>query len=545
VSENYQDKLKVTQKVLPAIPLQLSSSVLTQISANTPYQSTIAPLPANALTGSKVLIDMQPNLGGTLKYVKEWFYYYPYACLEQKTTAAAGLQDTAVWAIIMADLPTYLDKDGLAKFYPSNGENAGSSFLTAHVLRMAKALNWPIPEDSRTKMLDALQAYAEGKLSQELYRHWIYDQNFDVVQRHLEVASILAQYGRFNPNLLDSLRLEPSRWPTHLLIDWLELLQNTPNMPQRAAKLAEVERLLKAKVVQQGGTYAILKNDQNRWWWYDDDELLQARLLLAVLDDKNWQVEVPLLVRGLLRRQQNGHWQGTQSNLWGGFVVKRFNDNMAQVTGTSSAQLGTAQQSFTWPQNPQAPVERVEFNRTQGDINLAWPTQATPLKITHQGEGSPWVRVSTALRAPVTQAQNKGYSISKNIVPIQQKVKGEWHIGDVMRVELSFQSNQEMGWVVVNDPIPAGATLLGRGLKRDSQLLDSGTNDWWPVYVEYAADAYRAYYEYLPYEAKWQSAYTVRLNQAGTFKLPATRVEAMYAPDVYGLKPNDDVVVKP
>jgi hypothetical protein len=40
-------------------------------------------------------------------------------------------------------------------------------------------------------------------------------------------------------------------------------------MPQRAAKLAEVERLLKAKVVQQGGTYAILKNDQNRWWWYD------------------------------------------------------------------------------------------------------------------------------------------------------------------------------------------------------------------------------------------------------------------------------------
>jgi uncharacterized protein YfaS (alpha-2-macroglobulin family) len=137
----------------------------------------------------------------------------------------------------------------------------------------------------------------------------------------------------------------------------------------------------------------------------------------------------------------------------------------------AAAQLGTAQQSFTWPQNPQAPVERVEFNRTQGDINLAWPTQATPLKITHQGEGSPWVRVSTALRAPVTQAQNKGYSISKNMVPIQQKVKGEWHIGDVMRVELSFQSNQEMGWVVVNDPIPAGATLLGRGLKRDSQLL--------------------------------------------------------------------------
>ncbi|HMU87644.1 MAG TPA: hypothetical protein PKC11_08460, partial [Agitococcus sp.] len=114
-----------------------------------------------------------------------------------------------------------------------------------------------------------------------------------------------------------------------------------------------------------------------------------------------------------------------------------------------------------------------------------------------------------------------------------------------MRVELSFTSSQEMGWVVVNDPIPTGAVLLGRGLKRDSELLNRGTNDWWPVYVEYAADAYRAYYQYLPSNTKWQSAYTVRLNQAGTFKLPATRVEAMYAPDVYGLSPNKTMEVKP
>ena len=61
---------------------------------------------------------------------------------------------------------------------------------------------------------------------------------------------------------------------------------------------------------------------------------------------------------------------------------------------------------------------------------------------------------------------------------------------------------------------------------------------------EYAADAYRAYYQYLPSNTKWQSAcHTVRLNQAGTFKLPATRVEAMYAPDVYGLSPNKDIEV--
>ncbi|WP_297923589.1 MG2 domain-containing protein [uncultured Agitococcus sp.] len=544
-SELYRDALKVSQKVLPAVPMQILSSELKQISAAKAYQGNLAALPAQALAG-KVLLDVQPNLGGTLEPVKQWFRSYPYICLEQKTTKATGLQDTSLWADIMGDLPTYLDKDGLAKFYPSEGESSGSPFLTAHVLRAAKALNWQIPEDSRNAMLDGLLRYAEGKVNQEVYRYWIYEPQFDVVQRHIEVANILAQYGRFKPNLLDNIRLQPSIWPNHILIDWYELLKNANNVPKRAERLAEVERLLKAKLVQQGGTYIILKHDKDRWWWYDDDQVLQARLTLAVMGDKNWQDELPFLVRGLIRQQQQGHWQGTQSNLWGGFVLKRFNDNALSITGKTLAQLGTEQASTAWPKATEASPQTVRFNDTENsDMSFAWPKQNSQITVNHQGEGSPWLRVSSAARIPITKADEKGYRIFKDIIPIQQKVKGEWHVGDVMRVELSFTSSQEMGWVVVNDPIPTGAVLLGRGLKRDSELLNRGTNDWWPVYVEYAADAYRAYYQYLPSNTKWQSAYTVRLNQAGTFKLPATRVEAMYAPDVYGLSPNKTIEVKP
>ncbi|HNJ87054.1 MAG TPA: alpha-2-macroglobulin family protein, partial [Agitococcus sp.] len=336
-SELYRDALKVSQKVLPAVPMQILSSELKQISAAKAYQGNLAALPAQALAG-KVLLDVQPSLGGTLEPVKQWFRSYPYICLEQKTTKATGLQDTSLWADIMGDLPTYLDKDGLAKFYPSEGESSGSPFLTAHVLRAAKALNWQIPEDSRNAMLDGLLRYAEGKVNQEIYRYWIYEPQFDVVQRHIEVANILAQYGRFKPNLLDNIRLQPSIWPNHILIDWYELLKNANNVPKRAERLAEVERLLKAKLVQQGGTYIILKHDKNRWWWYDDDQVLQARLTLAVMGDKNWQDELPFLVRGLIRQQQQGHWQGTQSNLWGGFVLKRFNDNALSITGKTLAQ---------------------------------------------------------------------------------------------------------------------------------------------------------------------------------------------------------------
>jgi uncharacterized protein YfaS (alpha-2-macroglobulin family) len=37
--------------------------------------------------------------------------------------------------------------------------------------------------------------------------------------------------------------------------------------------------------------------------------------------------------------------------------------------------------------------------------------------------------------------------------------------------------------------------------------------------------------------------YTVRLNNAGEFALPPTRVEALYAPDVFGAAPNAKVTV--
>ena len=37
--------------------------------------------------------------------------------------------------------------------------------------------------------------------------------------------------------------------------------------------------------------------------------------------------------------------------------------------------------------------------------------------------------------------------------------------------------------------------------------------------------------------------YTVRLNNAGSFALPPTRVEALYAPEMFGEMPNAGVSV--
>ncbi|MFN8998774.1 MAG: hypothetical protein ACK5YQ_10015, partial [Betaproteobacteria bacterium] len=117
--------------------------------------------------------------------------------------------------------------------------------------------------------------------------------------------------------------------------------------------------------------------------------------------------------------------------------------------------------------------------------------------------------------------------------------------GDVLRVTLEMESQGDMSWVVLDDPIPAGASILGTGLGGDSALLASGERrrGWvWPAFEERTFESFRAYWSFVP-KGRWSIEYTVRLNNPGSFELPATRVEAMYAPETFALSPNRRMLV--
>uniref|UniRef100_UPI001C310D04 alpha-2-macroglobulin family protein n=1 Tax=Achromobacter sp. GbtcB20 TaxID=2824765 RepID=UPI001C310D04 len=64
----------------------------------------------------------------------------------------------------------------------------------------------------------------------------------------------------------------------------------------------------------------------------------------------------------------------------------------------------------------------------------------------------------------------------------------------------------------------------------------------WPAFEERTQGAFRAYYDFVP-KGQWSIEYTVRLNNAGHFSLPPTRVEAVYKPEMFGELPNAAVVV--
>jgi uncharacterized protein YfaS (alpha-2-macroglobulin family) len=177
----------------------------------------------------------------------------------------------------------------------------------------------------------------------------------------------------------------------------------------------------------------------------------------------------------------------------------------------------------------------------------AWPDKQGTLTLRHLGGGKPWATVRSLAAVPLTAPLSSGYRITRSVTPVEQKTRGQWSRGDIYRVRLDIDAQSDMRWVVVDDPIPAGAAILGTGLGRDSQIATAGerVRGWvYPAFQERTQAAYRAYYESVP-KGSFSVEYTVRLNNEGRFAMPVTRVEAMYSPEMFGELPNAPVSVGP
>ena len=178
---------------------------------------------------------------------------------------------------------------------------------------------------------------------------------------------------------------------------------------------------------------------------------------------------------------------------------------------------------------------------------LPWAkTAKDTLTVTHQGAGKPWLTLQSLAAVQLKEPFNAGYQIKKTIEPVEQAIKGTFTRGDVLRITLEVNASSDMTWVAITDPIPGGATILGSGLGRDSEIATKGekkSGAGWPAFEERSFEAFRSYYEYLP-KGVVKMQYTVRLNNVGDFALPPSRVEAMYAPEMFGEAPNARVKVE-
>jgi uncharacterized protein YfaS (alpha-2-macroglobulin family) len=560
-----RDALRLRQRIVPAVPVTVQQATLTQIDAA--LRIDVAP-PADALPGhGGVRLALQPALAEGLDGVRDWFAAYPYSCLEQLSSKAIGLRDGKAWQAIVAQLPGYLDGDGLANYFPPRDGDAdrGSDVLTAYLLAAAHeaaALDpaFALPEAARAPMEQGLIAFVEGRIERDFW-----SPRRDLDARKLAALEALSRYGKAPGRLTGSIAIAPNQWPTSALIDWINILQRVEDVPRRQQRLDEAMHVLRARLSHQGTRVAFSTERDDHWWWLmANGDVNVARLLLTVMDDPAWKDDLPQLANGFIGRQHKGAWLTTTANLWGGLALEKFSKKFESepVTGLTGASLGEARAQVDWSQ-----VERVKTGDAGGAPNqttafgapaspgnlrgnsmfLPWPARAggDPLLVAHNGGGKPWLTLQSLAAVPLQAPFSAGYAIRKTIRPVEQAAPGVWTRGDVLRVSLEVDASADMTWVAITDPIPAGAAILGSGLGRDSRIATQGerrSGSGWLAFEERSFESFRGYYEYLP-KGVITIEYTLRLNNTGDFALPPSRVEALYAPEMFGETPNARIKV--
>lgn len=541
----FEDALKTKIKVEPAVPARVLHATLFQLEKD--HQLTVRQ-PSGAIFGEggldvEIRATLLASLGGVRSYMKD----YMYTCYEQQISRGIVLGDDLGMKRLIEAMPSYLDSDGLLKFFPIS--HCGSVTLTSYVMNILSENNYLIPEATRSRLLEGLTGYIQGKTS---CRSWWSEFSRDSYSDEIRVLALetLSRYKAFSKDLLSTVKPTPNLWKSETVIAWIKLLKREAGLPARDTPLKQAMSVLRSRVMLQG-TMMSMQNTldtEAQWRLFSSPDQEAIRAFGVALDDPSWSQDAGRMVRGIIARMHFGRWDTTMANAWGVTELKRFSARFEKekVGGLTTVKAGEVESDVKWRTSPQGERKR-----------LAWPKDSVKkdvlVRFAHQGEGKPWVSFETLSAIPLKAGLDMGYRISRKTTPVSQATPGKWRVGDVANIELTITAKSDQSWVVVRDPIPAGASHLGTGLEGASGLLnqspgpiDSASDArYWPTEYEEKSHAYFiTYAAYLP-RGTYRLNYRVRLNSAGDFVLPPSRVEALYSRETFGEIPSANWQVAP
>ena len=314
-------------------------------------------------------VSLKPKLSDGLSGITDYMRSYPYSCLEQKASIAVALRDREKWESAMAGINSYIDSDGLAKYFPTC--YYGSPVLTSYIIAIGNEAGWDIPDDANNRMKAALKRFVEGKILR-----YSPVQTADLTLRKLTAIEALSRIGEAQPKMLGSVSIEPNLWPTSAVIDWFNILHNMKDIPDREKSMKEAEQILRSRLNFQGTKMGFSsEGSDSLWWLMVSTDVNSVRLVLSMLNEENWKEDMPGIVLGALARQYKGKWDLTLANAWGVLALEKFSHafEAVPVSGITASAIAGKAQSVIWSKTP------------KGDSSVfAWPSKKEDLTISHQ-----------------------------------------------------------------------------------------------------------------------------------------------------------------
>jgi uncharacterized protein YfaS (alpha-2-macroglobulin family) len=522
-------------------------------------------LPSNVdPTQGDLVVNVAPSLAAGLTEGLNYLEHYPYECTEQ--TVSRFLPNVLTYRalrdldLVDQDLESNLRQQvtvGLQRLY--NGQHADGGWgwwindesdaaVTSWVVfGLVKAQQAGFSVDEQ--VLEAATGYLRDELISPMRMRDSYQAN-----RQAFILYVLAEAGQPDPGRT-SVLFDNREKLDHYGKAYLALAFDRIDPQERAQIRTLLSDLNSAAVVSATGVH--WQESERDWWNWNTDRRSTAIILdaLAQLDPDNDLA--PNVVRWLMSERKDGRWETTQETAWSLIALTDWMVASQELEGSYGwgAELNgqlLGQDNVT----RENLLEETAFRVAVVDLLR---DQANRLVIEKgPGPGSLYYAAHLRTFIPVEEvrALNRGIIVGRQYTldscKLEDLEEGEVcptvdsaHVGETVRVKLTIIAPNDLHYVVIEDPIPAGTEAVDINLETSS-ITDEGpaleATDvwssygwgwWWFTHSELRDEKAVLFATYLP-AGTYEYSYLIRPSLAGQYRVLPTTAYEMYFPEVFG-----------
>jgi uncharacterized protein YfaS (alpha-2-macroglobulin family) len=500
------------------------------------------------IDGGSLELSLATTRMQNLREGARYLFEYPYDCLEQRGASIMPLLLLKDFAARF-DLPMlakgnekktiqkYLDhivefqndSSGGLRYWPERYEEP-SPWLTAFTLEImmkAKAAGYAID--------DRVFSRALKYLLREMKRKGSDGRKLFIDSYTLLVA---AEAGKPDRSALKKLYKEEASLPFPGRVDLLKAMHIAGGCKKRVAELQN--KLLAGLIEKDRLAYVAAENAKGLEFCHESQVRLTALTLEALLETGSKSRFDEPMIRWLTEQRRAGRWRTTQENV----AVFRAFSAYTKVYENDMPKLSAVVRlaGSDWFRAALEGREGASAAASKPLDSIA-AKGATEVAIDRTGSGRLYydVLLNTFPKGPV-RPTSSGFIVRRTVsgFDLSEKTPSErarLRVGDLVKVELSIECDQTVGFVAINDPIPAGCEAVNPELNGGEQKMARENTEWSGPAVlshkEFRDSRVLLFADELPV-GRYVFSYVLKPTAAGIFSWPAPFAEAMYYPEIYG-----------
>ncbi len=286
------------------------------------------------------------------------------------------------------------------------------------------------------------------------------------------------------------------------------------------------------------------------WWNWNTDTRTTALGLMAMVQINPDNQMIPNIVRWLMVARKADSWETTQETAWAVMALTEWMVYSGELKPdyTFSVSLNGEDQALD---NNSATAENVkETEVLRIEVAQLLADQANKLVFSRtDGEGNMYytAHLRAFLPVPEVEALDRGLIVSRKYSLLNDPKRAavtSAEVGQSLQVTVTIIAPNNLHYVVIEDPIPAGADAVNPNLLTSSSVgtqpgldrtdpLSHGWGWWWFSNIEMRDEKVVMYATYLP-RGTYEFTYVIIPSLAGEYNVIPTTGYEFYFPEVYG-----------